>query len=127
MKIPSPEIGNIEILYLLFLFSSIFIIIPGIILLKSQLQRASVLLFEIYSREIMDLKPNILLCCTGSVATLKVPQLVVQMGEWANVLVVATHASRHFLIASKDYNPECWDLFEDMGGLDLCLYDDHEW
>ena len=71
--------------------------------------------------------PNILLCCSGSVATLKVPELVVELAVWANVLVVGTRTSRHFLLSSQKYNPGHWDKFLQLGGLDLCLFDEHEW
>lgn len=73
------------------------------------------------------MKPNVLLCCTGSVATVKVPEIVSELSSWANVLIVTTKASRHFLLSSSEYNPTAWKQFQSIGGMNLCLHDEHEW
>jgi hypothetical protein len=75
----------------------------------------------------MSMKPNVLLCCTGSVATLKVPEIAFELSKWANVLIVTTKASRHFLLSSAEYNPSSWEKFQSIGGMKLCLHDEHEW
>ena len=47
-----------------------------------------------------DTKPNILVGCTGSVASIKVPQLVAALSSLGNVKVVATDAASHFFTAA---------------------------
>ena len=52
--------------------------------------------------------PRILLLCSGSVASVKVPELFVRLREdlGAEVRVVASsQAAFHFLRCSEDYNP----------------------
>jgi len=60
---------------------------------------------------------NVLLCCTGSVATIKTSQLLEQLKNNYNVKLVVTEHSRHFL-------PE----LETLGSLGDQIYtDQHEW
>jgi hypothetical protein len=70
------------------------------------------------------MRPNILLCCTGSIATLKVPQLAIQLSEWANVLVICTPSALHFLERAREYHPESWDFFQQNIRI---LVDSDEW
>jgi len=62
---------------------------------------------------------NILVCCTGSVATIKIPELLERLREHPNFVVklVVSQHSRHFL-------PEL-DSLGVVG--DTVLTDSHEW
>lgn len=60
---------------------------------------------------------NVLVCCTGSVAAIKISQLLEQLRKNYNVKLVATEHSRHFL-------PQ----LETLGSLGDQIYTDkHEW
>ncbi len=48
-------------------------------------------------------KPKVLLCCTGSVATIKAQELVESIGQFAEVQTVVTKAGEHF-IKTQDLN-----------------------
>jgi 3-oxoacyl-[acyl-carrier-protein] synthase III len=74
------------------------------------------------------MKPNILICCSGSVATLKIPEIVVSLHDWANVLVVCSPAAKHFLDKSRDYNPGIYQDFLKINEAEnLVITDDNEW
>ena len=75
----------------------------------------------------MPTKPRLLIGCSGSVASVKIPDLVSELSDRFDVLVVATKNSLHFLSKSKEYNPEAWDRFEKVGGNSLVLVDEDEW
>eukprot|EP00904_Undaria_pinnatifida_P008427 jgi/Undpi1/4714/HiC_scaffold_18.g08067.m1 len=49
-------------------------------------------------------RPKILLCLSGSVSVVKIPQLAVMLAEFAEVKIVVTEASKHFLNRSQAYN-----------------------
>jgi phosphopantothenoylcysteine decarboxylase len=71
--------------------------------------------------------PKILLCCSGSVASVKIPELVVEISKFATVRVVATTCALHFIERSKEYDQQSWDLFHELGGMELVSIDEHEW
>lgn len=68
-----------------------------------------------------------LIGCSGSVATVKVPELTVLLSELYDVVIVTTKNARFFLDKAKDYNPEKWEQFVNIGGLEMILEDKHEW
>lgn len=73
-------------------------------------------------------KKNILLCISGSVATIKVPELVIKLHNSYNVRILCSSSnSLHFLSKSKEYNSEYYELFEQIGGLNLIVTDTEEW
>lgn len=65
--------------------------------------------------------------CSGSVATIKVPELVVKLATQYDILVVATEHARFFLEKAQGYNPKVWDQFIALGGMNLVLEDKDEW
>jgi hypothetical protein len=76
-------------------------------------------------------KLNILLVATGSVATVKIPQLVVAFSQLSihpfsdedyshtycieTRILLSSPAAAHFLMQAKNYNSEAWDAFVDLG------------
>lgn len=72
---------------------------------------------------------NVLLCCSGSVATLKVPELVVKLTESKlfNIRIVCSKSSLHFLDNAKLYNLAMWRQFVSIGGMKLVFTDKEEW
>jgi phosphopantothenoylcysteine decarboxylase len=73
-------------------------------------------------------KKNCLLGCSGSVATLKVPELAIELNRRGyNVIIVCTEKSKFFLNKAKDYNSSIWQAFEEIGGNRLVLEDKDEW
>lgn len=90
-------------------------------------------------------RPRVVLGITGSVATVKVcefvfanlqiPELCVKLHEFAEVSIIATQPSLHFLNISKElnssitairrYNPQ---IYEEYLALNIPVYTDHdEW
>lgn len=72
----------------------------------------------------INTKPKCLIGCTGSVATLKVPELVVELSELFDVMVACTGNASFFLEKSMTYNPDAWNKFELLGGWNLVLKDE---
>jgi hypothetical protein len=73
-------------------------------------------------------RPRILLIFTGSVASVKVPQLFVQLEAFAEVLLLASSdAATFFLERASDYHPEAWKVFENSGGTSSCICEEREW
>ena len=72
---------------------------------------------------------RILICSSGSVATLKVPEIVIELlkNKHFVVRVVCSKASLHFFKAAKQYNPFVWEQFEACGGETLVFTDEDEW
>ncbi|CAI5726355.1 unnamed protein product [Peronospora effusa] len=56
-------------------------------------------------------KPHVLLCASGSVATIKVPEIAVRLSETAEVCVVLTKSADFFLQRAKDYDAIAWAEF----------------
>jgi len=69
---------------------------------------------------------NCLLCCSGSVATLKVPELAVELSSKFNVLIVASQKAMFFLERAENYNPNAWKRFLFIGGWNIILRDEDE-
>lgn len=72
-------------------------------------------------------KPHCLLACSGSVATVKIPELAVRLSQYFEVLIVCTQNAMFFLMRSEAYNPSMWQKFLAIGGMDLVLEDKDEW
>eukprot|EP01031_Cornospumella_fuschlensis_P028122 gene28122-33957_t len=73
-------------------------------------------------------KKNVLIGCSGSVATLKVPEIVVELlHKDYNVLVVCTDNAKFFLQRAREYNPAVWQQFESVDGPSLILEDHDDW
>lgn len=76
-----------------------------------------------------DRRPHVLLAATGSVATVKVPELAVRLTKdiSAIVRVVLTASARHFWDRAKTYNPVAWAEFEALQDDIMVLEDKDEW
>lgn len=72
---------------------------------------------------------RVLICCSGSVATLKVPEIAVALSKCDNFdfRIICSQASLHFLKNARQYNPSIWKQFEAIGGLSLVFTDVEEW
>ena len=77
----------------------------------------------------MEEVTRILICASGSVATLKLPEIVIELlkNKHFDVRVVCSKASLHFFDAAKQYNPLVWEQFEARGGETLVFIDEDEW
>ncbi|KAL4095848.1 hypothetical protein PRIC1_009215 [Phytophthora ramorum] len=75
--------------------------------------------------------PRVLLCASGSVATVKVPEIAVHLSHIADVCVVLTNSADFFLQRAKDYNAAAWAEFEAAkqleGGRISIVRDEDEW
>lgn len=74
-------------------------------------------------------KINVLICASGSVAALKIPEICVELSadDSIDFRIVCSEASLHFLRNSAKYNPYVWSQFESCGGMSLVFTDDDEW
>lgn len=74
-------------------------------------------------------RPRVLLAATGSVATVKIPELALRLSlvAGAEVKVALTKAARHFWECAKVYNPAAWASFQELGGRVEVLEDKNEW
>ncbi|KAG2526750.1 hypothetical protein JM16_003707 [Phytophthora kernoviae] len=79
-------------------------------------------------------RPRVLLCASGSVATVKVPEIAVRLSETTEVCVVLTKSADFFLQRAKDYNATAWKTFdaaiklsENEPGYILVVRDEDEW
>ena len=70
-------------------------------------------------------RPRVLLGATGSVATVKVPQLAMQLRAFADVRVVCTTRGRFFLEKARTYDEGAFHAFE-AARIEV-LSDDDEW
>jgi phosphopantothenoylcysteine decarboxylase len=72
---------------------------------------------------------RVLICASGSVATLKVPEIVVELSkyEFIDFRIVCSHASLHFIRNAEIYNPLVWSQFQSCGGMSLVFTDEEEW
>jgi phosphopantothenoylcysteine decarboxylase len=71
--------------------------------------------------------PKVLIACSGSVATLKVPELVAELVPHFEVMVILTSSASFFLEKAQEYNESAWKKFEAAGGWNLVLKDEDEW
>ncbi|CCI39624.1 unnamed protein product [Albugo candida] len=53
-------------------------------------------------------RPRILLGASGSVATVKIPEIVVRLYGFADVTIVLTKSAKFFFQRAKNYNPSSW-------------------
>ncbi len=72
-------------------------------------------------------KKNIAICCSGSVATVKVPELALKLSKTYNVVIVCSKNALFFLNKAETYNPAIWFEFLEIGGYDLTIQDEDEW
>ncbi|GAB5031250.1 phosphopantothenoylcysteine decarboxylase [Nannochloropsis oceanica] len=74
-------------------------------------------------------RPHVLLAATGSVATIKVPEIAVRLTKdiSAKVKVVLTTSAQHFWDRAKKYNPAAWTEFEALQDEIMVLEDKDEW
>ncbi|TMW55066.1 hypothetical protein Poli38472_013828 [Pythium oligandrum] len=72
-------------------------------------------------------KPRVLVGVSGSVATVKVPELTVRLAEFAEVKIVVTKSADFFLQRAKEYHPSHWDKFEAIRESVPVLRDADEW
>jgi phosphopantothenoylcysteine decarboxylase len=75
------------------------------------------------------MRKNLLLCCSGSIATLKLPELYCCLFEDGrfNIRIVLTNTSQHFHQNSEFYNLEIFQKFVKYGGNDCIFSDIDEW
>lgn len=74
-----------------------------------------------------NVKPKCLIGCSGSVAALKVPELVAELSLHFEVMIICTQSASFFLEKSQAYNFDAWKRFEIVGGWNLVLKDEDEW
>jgi len=72
-------------------------------------------------------KPNVLLALTGSVATVKGPQIALLLSEFSNVRILLTQMSRHFWDTCSDYDMESWEQLKNMDTPIDIFEDKDEW
>jgi phosphopantothenoylcysteine decarboxylase len=72
-------------------------------------------------------RPRVLIGCSGSVAAVKIPEMVVALAHKYEVLVVCSSNASFFLSKAEEYNPEVWREFMSIGGYDFILQDSDEW
>ena len=73
-------------------------------------------------------KISVLVCCSGSVASLKIPKIVSELiDEGFDVKVVLTSSASFFFHKSEAYNRSDWVRFTKRGGMDMVYFDDDEW
>ncbi|CAM9753422.1 unnamed protein product [Ectocarpus sp. 6 AP-2014] len=72
-------------------------------------------------------RPRILLCVSGSVAVVKVPQLAAMLAEFAEVKILVTQASKHFMDRSEAYNSDAHAAFSALDPPIPVLGDADEW
>lgn len=76
---------------------------------------------------------NVLVCFTGSVATVKVPEIVSSLindHKYNVILIGSSDKAFHFLNRSKEYNSEAWNDFESVAGTNgsnLLVTEEDEW
>jgi phosphopantothenoylcysteine decarboxylase len=68
-----------------------------------------------------------LIGCSGSVATVKVPELAVTLSSHYDVLIVASSNALFFLERSQQYNSQAWKDFLSIGGIRRLIRDEDEW
>lgn len=71
--------------------------------------------------------PKCLIACSGSVATLKIPELVAELTPHFEVMIICTSSAAFFLEKSEEYNEGAWKRFELAGGWNMVLKDEDEW
>ncbi|POM63595.1 Phosphopantothenoylcysteine decarboxylase [Phytophthora palmivora] len=82
---------------------------------------------------VLSRSPRVLLCASGSVATVKVPEIAVRLSKIAEVCVVLSKSADFFLQRAKDYNAQVWEQFdaatklEDGEGRIAVVRDEDEW
>ncbi|POM76869.1 Phosphopantothenoylcysteine decarboxylase [Phytophthora palmivora] len=82
---------------------------------------------------VISRSPRVLLCASGSVATVKVPEIAVRLSKIAEVCVVLSKSADFFLQRAKDYNAQVWEQFdaatklEDGEGRIAVVRDEDEW
>jgi phosphopantothenoylcysteine decarboxylase len=72
---------------------------------------------------------RVLICASGSVATLKVPEIAVELSKYELIdfRIVCSQASLHFIRNAEIYNPFVWSQFQSCGGMSLVFTDEEEW
>jgi phosphopantothenoylcysteine decarboxylase len=71
--------------------------------------------------------PRVLICASGSVATVKVPEIVTLCAQFAEVRVVCTKSAMHFLNMAHSYNANTWNAFQSLRHRALVYTDQDEW
>jgi phosphopantothenoylcysteine decarboxylase len=79
------------------------------------------------TRAIKAKKYKCLIGCSGSVATLKLPELAVLLSHDYEILIVMTNHAKDFLNKAKEYNESIWNEFLEIDGLNLLFDDNDEW
>lgn len=72
-------------------------------------------------------KRRCLIGCSGSVAAIKLPELVAELSKQFQVMVVCTQNALFFLKRAEQYNDEYWRQFLAVGGWSIVLFDSDEW
>ena len=72
--------------------------------------------------------PKILICVTGSVAAIKIPEIVIILSKFADIQLICTKSAMHFIHCCSDYHNSNWNEFNKIGGLERFLVDEQiEW
>lgn len=72
-------------------------------------------------------RPRVLIGCSGSVAAVKIPEMVIALAHNYEVLVICSSNASFFLNKAEEYNPDAWREFMSIGGYDFILQDSDEW
>ncbi|KAL5612253.1 hypothetical protein BROUX41_000206 [Berkeleyomyces rouxiae] len=80
------------------------------------------------TRELDDGKIHLLIACSGSVATIKLPLILAALGKYTqlSIRVVMTNASRHFLSGQAEEQPSLHQV-RHMQNVDGIYGDEDEW
>lgn len=81
-----------------------------------------------YALPVQDEKLHLLLCATGSVATIKIPNIVEALSKYANLSIrlVFTEAAKNFLRGQSAEQPSIEEI-EALPNVDGVYFDEHEW
>ncbi|KAL1612410.1 hypothetical protein SLS60_000636 [Paraconiothyrium brasiliense] len=77
---------------------------------------------------LQDSKLHLLLCATGSVATIKIPNMVQALSRYTNISIrlVFTEAAKNFLRGQSAEQPSIRQI-EALPNVDGIYFDEHEW
>ena len=92
----------------------------------SSLTSSSSILDDNVNSNKQERRLNILLGVSGSVASVKGPELAIKLSKVANVKVIMTQRGKYFWNLTETYNKEMFDLFNTMENIQV-YEDKDEW
>jgi phosphopantothenoylcysteine decarboxylase len=72
---------------------------------------------------------NILIACSGSVAAVKVPEIMLELHRagYKQVRIILTKSAEFFWDRAQEYNPAIWKDLQDLNIEDVIYRDEDEW